>query len=103
MKKPQANKAKFTSKELAGSSSDRATQCRQAARNRFRCSRICGDESAEWVRPRRSRTDVTVCVRGRTEFVEKVSADASHKKFSDKKPRKVVPRRRMAELEEFSV
>ena len=28
--------------------------------------------------PRRSRTDVTACVRGRI-------ADASHKKFSDKK------------------
>ena len=37
------------------------------------------------VRPRRSRTDVTTCVRGRIEFVEKSSADASHKKFSDKK------------------
>ena len=28
---------------------------------------------------------MTVCVTGRTEFVEKASADASHKKFSDKK------------------
>ena len=28
---------------------------------------------------------MTVCVRGHTEFVEKASADASHKKFSDKK------------------
>ena len=36
-------------------------------------------------RPRRSTTDVTVCVSGRTEFAEKASADASHKKFSDKK------------------
>ena len=33
----------------------------------------------------RSRTDVTVCVSGRTEFVEKASADVSHNKFSDKK------------------
>ena len=41
--------------------------------------------------------DVTACVRGRIEFDEKASADASHKKFSD------VPRRRMAELEEFRV
>ena len=41
------------------------------------------DESRE--SPRRSRTDVTACVRGRSEFVEKASADASHKKFSDKK------------------
>ena len=31
------------------------------------------------------RTDVTACVRGRTEFAEEASADASHKKFSDKK------------------
>ena len=54
------------------------------------------DESTEWERPRRSRTDVTACVRGRIKFVEKVSADASHKKSG-----KVVPRRRMAELEEF--
>ena len=37
------------------------------------------------MRHQRSRTDVTVCVRGRSEFVEKASADASHKKFSDKK------------------
>ena len=44
---------------------------------------------------------MTVCVSGRTEFVEKASADASHKKFSDKKSREVVPRRRMAELEEL--
>ena len=28
---------------------------------------------------------MTVCVRGRVEFHEKASADASHKKFSDKK------------------
>ena len=28
---------------------------------------------------------MTACVRGRIEFDEKVSADASHKKFSDKK------------------
>ena len=28
---------------------------------------------------------MTACVSGRTEFVEKASADASHKKFSDKK------------------
>ena len=37
------------------------------------------------MRHKRSRTDVTVCVRGRSEFVEKASADASQKKFSDKK------------------
>ena len=45
---------------------------------------------------------MTACVSGRTEFVEQASADASHKKFSDKKLREIVPRR-MAELEEFSV
>ena len=28
---------------------------------------------------------MTVCVRGRSEFVGKASADASHRKFSDKK------------------
>ena len=28
---------------------------------------------------------MTVCVRGRSEFVEKTSADVSPKKFSDKK------------------
>ena len=39
---------------------------------------------------------MTACVRGRIKFVEKTSADASHKKSL-----KVVPRRRMAELEEF--
>ena len=36
-------------------------------------------------RPRRSRRDVTTCVRGRIEFDEKASEDASHNKFSDKK------------------
>ena len=45
--------------------------------------RMRSDESRE--SPRRSRTDVIMCVRGRTQFVEKASADASHKKFSDKK------------------
>ena len=52
------------------------------------------DESRE--SPRRSRTDVAPCVFGRIKFVEEASADASHKKSG-----KVVPRRRMAELEEF--
>ena len=42
---------------------------------------------------------MTVRVSGRTEFVEKASADASHKKLGDKKLRKVAPRRRMSELE----
>ena len=39
-------------------------------------------------------SEVTACVRGRIEFVEKASAGASHKKFSDKKLQ--------AELEKFS-
>ena len=42
-------------------------------------------KSAGWGRPRRSKTDLTACVRGRIEFDEKASADASHKKFSDNK------------------
>ena len=55
------------------------------SRSGCRCSRRYEDESADWERPRRW-TDVTACVRGRIEFVEKPSADAIHKKFSDKVP-----------------
>ena len=34
------------------------------------------------------RTDVTGCVRSRIEFVEKASADASHKKFPESRAKK---------------
>ena len=40
------------------------------------------------VSPRRSRTDATAYVRGRIEFVEKASADGSHKEFSESRAKK---------------
>ena len=39
---------------------------------------------------------------GETEFTEKVSADASHKEFSDRKLLESRAKKNMAELEEFS-
>ena len=39
---------------------------------------------------------------GETEFAEKVSADASHKEFGDRKLMESRAKKNMAELEEFS-